>query len=226
MKKYNPSTVTKNIVEHGRVYNDCCSCCGGQLEFQGSEFGTQYFGYMVGFFSICKYCYDWIRQPSSCRQCRKKFSSRNKLFKHLRKLTSHQINIDQMDQTKVVCVKFKNIKPKYKNLKEWMKDENNIYIGRSKKFPKLDSIWANPFDREIDKVKENNHMRKIDQTREIDQMRKMVLKKYKTYILSKLESGEIAKSEFLKLKGKNLGCWCYPEPCHGDVLVKLIAKKT
>lgn len=24
------------------------------------------------------------------------------------------------------------------------------------------------------------------------------------------------------LKNKTLGCWCKPEPCHGDVLVKLI----
>lgn len=24
------------------------------------------------------------------------------------------------------------------------------------------------------------------------------------------------------LKGKRLGCWCKPLPCHGDVLVKLI----
>ena len=23
---------------------------------------------------------------------------------------------------------------------------------------------------------------------------------------------------FLKLQGKNLGCWCYPEPCHGDII--------
>jgi hypothetical protein len=25
-----------------------------------------------------------------------------------------------------------------------------------------------------------------------------------------------------ELKGKILGCWCHPLPCHGDVLVKLI----
>lgn len=24
-----------------------------------------------------------------------------------------------------------------------------------------------------------------------------------------------------ELKGKRLGCWCHPSPCHGDVLVKL-----
>ena len=25
-----------------------------------------------------------------------------------------------------------------------------------------------------------------------------------------------------ELKGKVLGCWCYPLPCHGDVLVELV----
>ena len=28
------------------------------------------------------------------------------------------------------------------------------------------------------------------------------------------------------LKGKILGCWCHPLPCHGDVLVKLIQEQT
>ncbi len=25
-----------------------------------------------------------------------------------------------------------------------------------------------------------------------------------------------------ELKGRTLGCWCSPKPCHGDVLVKLV----
>ncbi|KNC47411.1 uncharacterized protein AMSG_11785, partial [Thecamonas trahens ATCC 50062] len=27
-----------------------------------------------------------------------------------------------------------------------------------------------------------------------------------------------------ELNGKTLGCWCKPKPCHGDVLVKLVAE--
>ena len=26
----------------------------------------------------------------------------------------------------------------------------------------------------------------------------------------------------LKLEGKRLGCWCHPEGCHGDVLVRAL----
>lgn len=33
---------------------------------------------------------------------------------------------------------------------------------------------------------------------------------------------EFMRNEFLgPIAGKTLGCWCAPNPCHGDVLVKL-----
>jgi len=28
-----------------------------------------------------------------------------------------------------------------------------------------------------------------------------------------------------EIEGKNLGCWCYPEKCHGNVLIKLIEER-
>jgi hypothetical protein len=28
-----------------------------------------------------------------------------------------------------------------------------------------------------------------------------------------------------ELRGKRLGCWCAPGPCHGDVLVRLLAER-
>lgn len=28
-----------------------------------------------------------------------------------------------------------------------------------------------------------------------------------------------------ELEGKILGCWCKPEPCHGDILIKLLKEK-
>ena len=28
-----------------------------------------------------------------------------------------------------------------------------------------------------------------------------------------------------ELEGKILGCWCKPEPCHGDILIKLMNEK-
>lgn len=113
--------------------------------------------------------------------------------------------------TTLCNVKVSNIRPKYKNLKEWMNDDQNIYIGRkgvvfidNQRFPPNDSMFANPF-----KIDNNNS-------------REVVIAKYKKYILNKINKLEITKQDLLNLKGKNLGCWCYPEKCHGNVLIEII----
>src|SRR5437868_10812117 len=121
----------------------------------------------------------------------------------------------QKVKTCVVNVKVDHIRPKHKNLKQWMRDENNVYIGRKcivfitlkdgskERYPKKDSIWANPY-------KIGNNMSK-----------KKCLKKYEKH-LTKLLKDEDNLKEFEKLKGKNLGCWCKPEKCHGDIIVKML----
>jgi hypothetical protein len=113
----------------------------------------------------------------------------------------------------VVNCKVKYIRPQYNDLEEWTKDDNNVYIGRGgvvfvkgKRFPPKASIFCNPFI--IDK----------------DGNREEVLIKYEEYIRERLKAGNdpIFKEELMKLKGKNLGCWCKPEKCHGDILLKFI----
>src|SRR5271165_6780821 len=113
-----------------------------------------------------------------------------------------------MDQKTSVCnVKVQNLRPKYKNLKEWCEDKTNVYIGRKgivfidgERYPKNDSIWCNPF--------------KITDT----ETREKVLEKYCSYIIEKIKTNKL-ETELEQLRGKNLGCWCYPEACHGDILV-------
>lgn len=111
----------------------------------------------------------------------------------------------------IVNVKVKFIRPKYQNLQEWMKDEKNVYIGRrgvvfidKKRFPQHNSIFANPF-------RINKNLSRDD-----------VCKKYEEYITKRLKNEPKLKEELNKLKGKNLGCWCHPEKCHGDILLKLL----
>ena len=36
--------------------------------------------------------------------------------------------------------------------------------------------------------------------------------------------GERNLYDLFELKDKTLGCWCYPEKCHGDVLIELVEK--
>ena len=109
----------------------------------------------------------------------------------------------------VVNVKVKYIRPKYHNLKEWTEDPDNIYIGRNgivfidgKRFPPVSSKWANPY-----KLKTLS--------------REESLELYETYIREKIsENPEFYNLQ--ELKGKKLGCWCYPEKCHGAVLIKIL----
>ena len=68
----------------------------------------------------------------------------------------------------------------------------DVYIGRPSK-------WGNPFT--IGK----------------DGTREEVIKKYREWVM---QQPELLK-EIPKLRGKRLGCWCHPLPCHGSVLASL-----
>lgn len=48
------------------------------------------------------------------------------------------------------------------------------------------------------------------------------LRLYEAYIRNKLEVDPCFKEKLLDLKGKRLGCFCKPNLCHGDILVKII----
>jgi hypothetical protein len=47
------------------------------------------------------------------------------------------------------------------------------------------------------------------------------VKEYRAYILKKPELLE----RLPELRGKVLGCWCYPKICHGNILIELSCKK-
>jgi hypothetical protein len=108
-------------------------------------------------------------------------------------------------------VKVANIRPTFDNLKEWCEHPDNVYIARKgvvfvnkQRYPPKDSIWYNPY--------------KIGK----DGNRNEVIQKYETYIRNRLQTEVELKEELQKLKNKHLGCWCYPEPCHGNVLLKIL----
>lgn len=68
-----------------------------------------------------------------------------------------------------------------------------MYIGRPSK-------WGNPFVIGIDGNREE------------------VIEKYEKYLKSKRNLIELIKRE---LKGKDLVCYCAPQSCHGDILLKI-----
>lgn len=115
----------------------------------------------------------------------------------------------------IVNVSVKNLRPKYANLTDWLKDENHIYIGNAVQWVEgaNANMWVNPFSIESFGLE-----------------RSLVL--YESYILGTPELLEGLPS----LQGKSLGCWFdfhpqrgstqrVPMRCHGDVLKKLVEER-
>jgi len=70
----------------------------------------------------------------------------------------------------------------------------DVYIGRGR-----GSRWGNPFvvGRDGDRAE--------------------VIEKYERWLLTQPE----LLVALPQLRGRTLGCWCAPRPCHGDVLARL-----
>lgn len=92
----------------------------------------------------------------------------------------------------------------YLDLENWLLEPNHVYVGRNLSFyvkGAIKSKWCNPY-----KVSKN-----------IDLNTCLIM--YEKHLIELLKN-EQNLAEFLLLKGKILGCWCYPEPCHADIIIK------
>lgn len=84
------------------------------------------------------------------------------------------------------------------------KEPYDVYIGRPSK-------WGNPFSHKENSLAEFKLPTNED-----------AIKAYKEWIEN--GDGRHLLNDLKELKDKRLGCWCYPNPCHGDVLVALVNK--
>lgn len=122
-----------------------------------------------------------------------------------------------MNDTRVVNVRVSHIRPQYSDLRSWCADPNNVYIGRAgivfladetgskRRYPPTASPFANPF-------KHGDRGTSIT--------------RYREHIKGLIASDPHVRAAFEGLRGKCLGCWCKPAPCHGDVLVELLGMDT
>ena len=74
----------------------------------------------------------------------------------------------------------------------------DVYIGRGSK-------WGNPY--------------KIDD--KIGMTREHVIELYRKWFMYTIKGKELQK-DLYELEGKNIGCYCKPLACHGDILVELM----
>lgn len=81
----------------------------------------------------------------------------------------------------------------------------DVYIGRANpRYNLPQSKWHNPF-----KLPKNHS----------DEQRQQVITQYRERLLG----DPVLLAQIPELRGKVLGCWCHPQPCHGDVLLELAA---
>lgn len=77
----------------------------------------------------------------------------------------------------------------------------DVYIGRPSK-------WGNPFSHLADATSKG--LTKVP-------TREDAVANYEAWIVTQHD----LMAALPELRGKTLGCWCSPRPCHGDVLVRL-----
>lgn len=57
-----------------------------------------------------------------------------------------------------------------------------------------------------------------------DEERQKVIRQYRDYFYLRLNEPNF-KSYVLSLKGKSLGCFCAPKPCHGDIIKEFLDER-
>ncbi|GAB6120034.1 DUF4326 domain-containing protein [Dysgonomonas termitidis] len=77
-------------------------------------------------------------------------------------------------------------------------NEYDVYIGRAGKGQ--DGYFGNPFPLEDKSA------------------RGSTLEKYKEYFHKRIQADPQFREKVHALKGKRLGCFCKPHPCHGDII--------
>jgi hypothetical protein len=79
-------------------------------------------------------------------------------------------------------------------------EEFDVYIGRAGRG--WNGYFGNPFRR--------TPMQRPGDT----------LKRFEEHFLERVEKDREFRRRVLELRGKRLGCFCKPNPCHGDVIAK------
>jgi len=143
-------------------------------------------------------------------------------------LNSNSNNNDEKDEkiignadniTKTMCIKVENLRKNgYSSLEEWLKNPNNVYVGRRGRifiteekegvktrrlFHYPQSKFANPY--------------KVDKQNPVENC----IHQYILHLLANIQ----LYSEIKELKGKTLGCFCNQNnPCHAKVLADIANK--
>ena len=91
-----------------------------------------------------------------------------------------------------------------------MRDDYDVYIGSGKDPNTLEwGEWGNPYSHR------DSGSATVTRANSVEE----AIERYKADLWRRLRDGRLSVEKLAALKGKTLGCWCAPGPCHGEVLV-------
>jgi hypothetical protein len=130
--------------------------------------------------------------------------NRNEIEKY-NEFAKRIINYNKVVNIKKVFLKDNNRYPEsFESFVKWENSGKKLYIGRNMNFyveGTLGSKWQNPFQVKTYGIENSLLM-------------------YKYYIINTALYNQLPE-----LRNYNeLGCWCHPNKCHGDILIKLLEK--
>ncbi len=82
------------------------------------------------------------------------------------------------------------------------KERYDVYIGRAGKGK--DGYFGNPFRLETGEARGGT------------------IERYRKWFYTRLQNDKEFRKRIESLRGKTLGCFCKPKPCHGDVIVEYL----
>ena len=86
------------------------------------------------------------------------------------------------------------------------RDPYDVYVGRGR-CPQSGELgqWGNPFSHRSSKYQ-------VIRVATIEE----AIERYRSWLWSEIAAERIDLAELAALDGKTLGCWCAPNPCHGE----------
>lgn len=103
----------------------------------------------------------------------------------------------------------------------------DAYIGRAGHGQ--DGYFGNPFRVDFARMKEPGNdwvwlvgVRRVEEQSERGAYADEMLGKYREHFLARIARDPEFRARVLALRGKRLGCFCKPGPCHGDVMAAWI----
>lgn len=122
--------------------------------------------------------------------------------------------------TRVVNVSVKHLRANgYDNIEQWLADsDSNVYVGRRMRI----------FVHDRDKTRRVIFLPDspfANRFKVAALGREEALRQYEQDLRQRLEQQPDLRAKLETLRGKTLGCWCAPEPCHAHILAQMLDEK-